>query len=275
MKNIIVPVDFSAVAENAAKFASDLASFYDAKIWLYHPYEVPIAFLDVAFPVFDKTEVQAAIDHELDLLKAKILNASKIPLDIQARSEMSSLQEGLNNFCEEVKPDLVVMGLTGKTIFKKMVVGSNTLKAVQYLKYPVLVIPPFANFLPIRKIGLACDYQKVKENTPVQLLLKFTRDFNAELHVMNIDYNNKYFGPDSLQENIYLYEMLEENDPIYHNIESEEITDGINQFAEKNKIDWIVVIPKKHDILFRIFGRSHTKDLLYHTSIPVLCIHEW
>jgi nucleotide-binding universal stress UspA family protein len=187
---------------------------------------------------------------------------------------MNVLQEGLNNICEEIKPDLVVMGLTGKTRLTKLIVGSNTIQAVHDLTYPVLVVPPQATFIPIRKIGFACDYKKVKETTPVNLLQKFVRDFNAELHVMNIDFENKYFGPESVQENIQLYEMLEDYKPEYHNIESEDITLGINHFAEKTKIDWMVVIPKKHNLLHRIFGRSHTQDLIYHTHIPVLCIHE-
>ncbi len=274
MKTILVPVDFSDVAENAAQFATELAAFYGANLWLYHAYEIPITLYDYAFPVFDTTEMQSAAEHDLDLLKEKLLQTSRLPVNIHTRAEMNVLQEGINNICDELTPDLVVMGLTGKTKLTKMIVGSNTIKAVHDLTYPVLVIPPKATFIPIRKIGFACDYQKVKETTPVNLLIKFVKDFNAELHVLNVDFRNKYFGPDTLQESIHLYEMLEDYKPEYHNIEAEDITDGINRFAQKAKTDWIVVIPKKHDLLHRMFGRSQTKDLLYHTTIPVLCIHE-
>ena len=54
---------------------------------------------------------------------------------------------------------------------------------------------------------------------------------------------------------------------------SQDITAGIN-FLQKTKVDWIVVIPKKHKLVDKLFKRSQTTDLLYHTTVPVLCIHE-
>lgn len=274
MKTILVPVDFSAVAENAAVFATKLAEFYGANIWLYHAYEIPITLYDYAFPVFDTSDMQKAAEHDLEELRQKLLLIAKAPMAIFARAEMNVFQDGLDNICEEVKPDLVVMGLTGKTQLTKLIVGSNTIKAIHDLTYPVLVVPPKASFTPVRKIGFACDYRKVKETTPVALLKKFAMDFAAEINVLNIDYENKNFEPETLQENIHLYDLLFDLKPVYHNIEAEDVTEGINDFAIKTKIDWIMVIPKKHNLLHRIFGRSQTKDLLYHTHLPVLCIHE-
>ena len=53
MKKIIVPVDFSPAASNAALFAGELAAFYNAEIWLYHTYETPVAISEFAYPLFD------------------------------------------------------------------------------------------------------------------------------------------------------------------------------------------------------------------------------
>jgi nucleotide-binding universal stress UspA family protein len=69
MKTIIVSVDFSTPAVNAAEFAANLASFYGADIWLYHAFEIPIALSEFAYPVVDVEEMQKAADHELELLK--------------------------------------------------------------------------------------------------------------------------------------------------------------------------------------------------------------
>ena len=51
------------------------------------------------------------------------------------------------------------------------------------------------------------------------------------------------------------------------------LTEGL-AFAEKAGLDWIVLIPKKHTVLQKLFSRSHSSDLLYHTSVPILCIHQ-
>jgi hypothetical protein len=60
----------------------------------------------------------------------------------------------------------------------------------------------------------------------------------------------------------------------FHSIEATEITEGINWFVDKSKLDWLVVIPKKHRLIEKIFKRSQTKELVYHTHVPILCIHE-
>ena len=71
-----------------------------------------------------------------------------------------------------------------------------------------------------------------------------------------------------------IIELLKDLKVQYNTIQAGDVTEGVNWFAEKEKFDWIVVIPKKHPLLQKMFARIHTKHLLYHTHIPVLCIHE-
>ena len=124
------------------------------------------------------------------------------------------------------------------------------------------------------KIGFACDYKQIEETTPVALLKKIVTDFNADLHILNVDFNNRHFTDDTMQESFGLKELFKDVNPEYDSIESENVTTGINQFVEKAGLDWIVVIPKKHTVLQKIFHRSHSTDLLFHTSVPILCIHQ-
>jgi len=274
MKSIIVPVDFSPAASNAALFAAELAAFYGAEIWLYHTYETPVAIGEFAYPLFDTNELQKAADNELELLKEKTLSKVRTAVNIHTKAEMSLLQDGLTELCDALQPDLVVMGISGKGALTQLLIGSNTIKAVHYLKYPVLVVPPKGTFIPVRKIGFACDYREIATTTPIQLLKKILADFNAELHILNIDFQNQYFSPDEVHESFVLKELVDDIKPEYHSIESEDVTEGINQFADKARLDWIVVIPKKHLLVQKMFSRSHTRHLLFHTHLPVLCIHQ-
>lgn len=274
MKKIIVPVDFSPAASNAALFAGELAAFYGADIWLYHTYETPVAISEFAYPLFDTNELQKAADNELLLLKDKTLGNLRTPVTIHTKAEMSLLQDGLTELCDEIKPDLVVMGISGKGALTQLLIGSNTIKAVHYLTYPVLVVPAKATFIPVRKIGFACDYREITTTAPVPLLKKIVADFNAELHILNIDFQNKNFTADEVHESFLLQELIDDIKPEYHSIESDDVTEGINWFADNAKLDWIVVIPKKHPLVQKIFTRSNTKHLLFHTHLPILCLHQ-
>ena len=67
---------------------------------------------------------------------------------------------------------------------------------------------------------------------------------------------------------------MEELRPIYHFIKDDDVEKGLNEFAENNKLDLLIVVPKKHSLLGKIFQPSHTKQLVLHTHIPVMAIHE-
>lgn len=274
MKKIIVPVDFSVTSNNAAKFAVDLAAFYGAAIILYHSYDIPISFSEMAYPVFDSEKMQYAAIHELERLKASLVADGSPSTNIEIRAEVNVLEKGLIQLSDAINPSLIVIGLSGKNALTRLVVGSNTSKIIQHLKYPILVVPPMAEFIPIRKIGFACAYKQMVTQTPLQLLKKIVADFRAELHVMNIDFKDNNFDAVMVPESFWVYQLLKDLKPEYHNINSGDLVEGINAFIEFTKLDWIVVMPQKHSLMYQLFARSHTQQLLYHTSVPILCIHE-
>jgi nucleotide-binding universal stress UspA family protein len=274
MKKIIVPVDFSATASNAAEYAANFAAFYGAEVLLYNTYEMPVAVGEISYPVFDVGEMQHAAEHDMEVFKENLASKINVPLTIRTKVEMQVLYDGLTNLCNAENPDLVITGLSGKNALTRLIVGSNTIKMVYGLKYPVLVVPPKATFIPIRKLGFACDYKEIAQNTPLDLLKKFVTDFRAELHILNVDYHNRNFSPEALHESFVLGELLGSIKPEYHSVESEDVTAGINWFAQNVKLDLILAIPKKHQLVQRMFNRSHTQDLIFHTHLPVLCMHQ-
>ena len=274
MKKILVPVDFSVSAKNAAEFACNLALFYNAEIWLYHSYEMPLITGEFPAPLYDINDLQIAAENELTLLTSSLLGKLRSKVTIHLKEDANLLQTGVASFCDEIKPDLVVIGLSGGNTLTKLVVGSNTIRIIHELTYPVLVIPPKASFVPVRKIGFACDYKQIEASTPVALIQKIVTDFNATLYVLNVDYRDQHITEELIEEVFLLKELLKDTETVYESIEAESITEGINQFITKENLDWITVIPKKHTLVQKMFSRSYSKDLLFHTFVPILCVHQ-
>lgn len=272
MNKIIVPVDFSATAENAAFFAAELAAFYHADLYLYNAYGTYTPVSEYAW-IVTTNEMQEAAAFEMEKFKENLESKLSVPPRIVTKVENVFLQAGLPVYCDEQQPDLVVMGLSGKNAFTRLVVGSNTIYAIQHLTCPVLVVPPKARFAPVRKLGFACDYDAVIATTPVGPIKKLVKDFNAELHILNVE-TGVLVTNEKMEESEHLNELFKDCIPNYHTILSEDITAGINYFAEKTKADWLVLIPKKHNLMDKMFKRSQTNNLLHHTTMPVLCIHE-
>ena len=68
--------------------------------------------------------------------------------------------------------------------------------------------------------------------------------------------------------------MLEGLDPKYDFVSSDNMDEGIIDFAEKNKIDLLVILPKRHDLLEKLTKQSHTKKLVLHSHVPVMALHQ-
>ncbi len=274
MKNVIVPVDFSVVSENAALYAANLAEYCGADLWLYHSFQLPVPLTENVYPLVSLAEMKNAAEEELDSLRKRLQPQLRRNINMYIKTEESGLQTGLEGLCRETNADLVVMGITGKDALTRFILGSNTLKAIELLSYPVLVVPKEAIFKPLKKVGMATDYRDVSAATPIGKIRKLIEDFGAELHVINVDWENRHFKPDTPFESFVLNELLIGLRPEYHQLESEDLTTALNEFAGIQKLDLVIVVPKRHSLIEKIFKKSHTQALIYHTWLPVLCVHE-
>ena len=62
--------------------------------------------------------------------------------------------------------------------------------------------------------------------------------------------------------------------PSYHFITNDNTDEGIMDFAEKNSIDLLLVLPKRHSLLDKLISKSHTRQLVLHSHVPVMAIQQ-
>lgn len=275
MKTIIVSTDFSPVSLNAVNFAADMALAIDASLLLFNAYNVPVSYSDVPIVLVSVDELRKGSEQQLEALKDKVTHVTSGKVKIYTESRMGNTVDELEELCKKIQPFAVVMGAKGKTGLEKVVFGSTTLTAIRHLTWPVICVPPGKEFgSGIKKVGFACDFRQVVETTPVQFIKQIVKAFNAELHILNVDNNNKHFKPETPEQSFLLHNLLEELQPHYHFINDTDIEDGVNKFAETNNLDLVIAIPKKHKLLEGIFKASSTRQLVFQSHIPVLCVHE-
>ncbi|MES1214790.1 MAG: universal stress protein [Bacteroidota bacterium] len=275
MKTIIIPTDFSPNATNALHYGVDMAQAINASILLLHVYQVPVTVADVPVVLVSVEEMQKNAEERLAALKREVEHISFGKLKIYTEAHLGSVADELETLCNKIKPFAVVMGTLGVSAAERVFFGSTALTAIRHLTWPVITVPPGKRFADgIKKIGFACDFRDVVKTTPTHFIIEMVKEFNAELHVLNVDYKERHFTPDTPEESLMLHTMLEGANPSYHFIQHKDIEDGINEFTEKNNIDLLIAIPKKHKLLEGIFKPSSTKQLVIHSHVPVMCIHE-
>jgi nucleotide-binding universal stress UspA family protein len=275
MKTIIVPTDFSPIATNAMNFAADMAVNINASLMLLHVYQVPVSMTDVPVVLVSADELRKESELKLSELKESVTHITSNKIKIYTESRMGDIVDELENVCRQIEPFAVIMGTRGTSGVERMLFGSTTVTAIRHLKWPVIVVPPGKEYgTGIKKIGFACDFNKVVEHTPAHFIKDMVREFQAELHVLNVDHENKHFTADTPEESLMLQTLLEDLDPKYHFINHKDVEEGINEFAEKNNIDLLITIPKKHGLFDNLFKHSSTKELITQSHVPVMCVHD-
>ena len=278
MQTILAPTNFSAASINAVNYAADLACVTGARLCLMNVFPLPMVFSEVPAPANSLMKMEEDAEKELIKLKEKIAARVNSEIDIDTEVRSGYVIQEIEDYCEDIHPYAVVVGAESAGALERFFSGGRTTGAVDQLSCPVIVVPPDVQFNSIRKIGLACDLKNVVETIPFTQIKSLVNEFKAELHIIHVsEETEKVLNPDTIAETGWLQDILGELKPKYHFIKfikEEEMEKSIDDFAEQQKLDLLIVIPKKHSLVSKLFQRSHSKRLVLQTHVPVLSIHE-
>ncbi|MBS1741920.1 MAG: universal stress protein [Bacteroidetes bacterium] len=272
MKTIIVATDFSAASGNAVNYAADMAVALHVPLMLFHVYAVPVGYAEIPVPV-NIDEIQHIADAEMNK-HLRILQEQKgNNLNIQSRVVTGAFFTELKNLCEEIKPMVVVLGSQGTTSTERFLFGSHTIHAIKHLQWPVISVPKGRSFTAIKKIGMASTLENITGRIPVSEIKEFVESFKASFHVINIGKEDN-FNPDIPFGAETLKEMMAPVVPEYHFIGSEDTDNAIMNFADEEKLDLLIILPKHHSFIDNLVHTSHTKNFVLHAHVPLLALHK-
>ena len=256
------------------KYAMDMAKATNSNLMLVNMYQIPISFSEVPLVTISLDELRKISQNKLASIKHNIENITGSGIHVYTESILGEVSYEVEKLCERLHPYAVIVGTRGVTGIGKFFLGSNTQSIVEHVNTPVLVIPPGATFKPFKKIGLATDMKGVIEHTPVGPIRELVSFFGADLHVLNVDYERRHFTSNTPEESLHMDMLLTGMNPVYDFIENKDVEDGLQEFAEKNNLDLLITLPKKQHFLEKILEKSVTRDLIYHTNLPLMCIHQ-
>lgn len=277
MKTIVAPTDFSAISLNAVNYAAELARSINADLWVLNVCVLPVTYSEVPYPIENIGSLTTDAEERMLQLKDDLTwrTGGKIKIYTDVKTAVTVTGE-LSHYCKPKEPYAVVMGTQGRSAIEKIFFGSTTIDAMKHLPWPLLIIPPEAKFTDIKRIGLACDLKDVDESVPFSEIRLLVKQFDADLYVLHInsEEEKKNFGVEKMIETRSLQTMLDDLHPIYRFIDYEDIENGLEEFAETNQIDLLLVVPKRHNIIDKLFHKSHSKKMALHTHVPLMAIRD-
>jgi nucleotide-binding universal stress UspA family protein len=275
MKTIIIPTDFSSAATNAVNYGLNMALTLNAEVLLFHVYSIPITVVDAPVMLISVDELEKNAQKQMNSLRDDVSRITGGKVHVRTETKLGDIIDELEKLCESVQPFAIIMASANSSGLERALFGSNTISAIRRLTWPVIAVPPGKEYgKGIHKIGFACDIKNVAETAPTGVIKNLVKQFKGELHVLNVSQHQEKVGIDEKKELTLLQTMLEEVDPVYDFIQNDNVEEGLNEFAEKNNLDLLIVIPKKHKGIESIFKKHATKQLVMHSHIPVMCIHE-
>jgi nucleotide-binding universal stress UspA family protein len=280
MKTILVPTDFSETSINAAKYAYGLAKQVGAKkIVLFNAFATPLnTTIDPSVPgvsIVDFETLESASLEGLQSVKQKLLGEFEdLGLEIEVLARHGYLAEDINPICNRVYADVIVMGITGGGILTEKVFGSNTTIIAKHSKIPVIIVPADSCYKHIGKLLLVSDFVEIEEFVPVIPIKKILDDTKAKLLILHVAENTHHSLYEGAYECFAFKELFAGYNPAFHFVVNPNFSQAINDFALENEADITIVIPKKHSLLDGLFKKSHTKELAFHSRIPLMAVHE-
>lgn len=274
MKTILVPTDFTEVSKNALEYVIEMVKVMPAKVVLFHAYHVPIVATDViVVPSMDEVK-QIGIAALEDLKKEVQIKGGK-NLHIETHCVQGFAVDEINLYTSTNKVDLIVMGTSGGGYLTEKIIGSITTSLLRESNCPVMAIDKNVKFKTPRKIVLACDYKFIKD-TAIVILKDISKLFDAHVYILNVA-NEVERIPADIESTVCGFNLDTSFEKINHSFEfttNENVVDGINEYINSEHMDMVVMVPRKHSVLNRIFNEPNTKRMAFHTTVPVLALHE-
>jgi nucleotide-binding universal stress UspA family protein len=272
MKNILLPTDFSTNARNALKYALQFFGkgnhFILLNTWQapYTPPEVLISVEDILMKASKE-----GLGNELKAVKAMKIAENNT---FETVSQFGNLVDVISSVAREKKVDFVVMGTQGASGLRETLLGSNAASAAKSINCPLLMVPAKNEFKTLQNIVFAADYRHIEKQDSLAALVALAKTTNAEITILNVLDKGKITDVNQGYEGLKIDHFFNGVKHAYSFIENEDKAAGIDEYLHTNNPDLLVMLERKTGFFRSIFHQSITKQMAFHTHMPMLVLHE-
>ena len=275
MKKILLPTDFSDVANNAFVHALELASRLNAELLLLHTYELPVVD-NQFFPqnyqtIFDSLEM-ANFERFKDLMPKLHAIAEERKLGHVRFSHIIMDGDLVYNIKECINRegiDLIVMGTTGATGWKEFFIGTNTGEVISSVSVPVYGVPVGVDYTFIKNIGFTTRFRE-KDKVSLQKTIEIAKKNLAKVKCLYV----KTAFSDVEDTEIEDWKKTFAHEPVQFFVaENDDVMETILDFITSQEIDVLAMVTHKRNFFVSFFESSLAEKVTNRSSIPVLVLH--
>jgi len=197
IRNVLVPVDFSAPSLRVLEFAVPLIKHFGADLHLVHVFATDHPFTGlVGMPfVLPELEISRSIDGQLKNV------AQKYSIDVSPENLHVLKGRAFEEICrlaQDTGIDLIVIATRGNTGLKHLALGSTAERVVRHSSCPVLIThdgKPFGAMTGFRKILVPTDFSECSMEG-LAYAKAFAKHFKSKITLLNSIHFQYYVASD-------------------------------------------------------------------------------
>lgn len=256
---IVVPWDFTQVAENAFLHALNFSKTLGSEIILLH----------IAHDEKDLTEKQQKLEAAAEELD-KVYN--KKPLCV---TKPGSIFSTIGEVATEHHAEMIIMGTHGLRGAQKLF-GSRAVKVVVSSRIPFLIVQDKPVVEKVQSILLPIDFKK-ENKEKANWIYHISVKFEAKITIFKSHPRDKGFKRKLLSNMKYIESFLKTRDVEYHTVACEgkkKFKEEVVEYAKNNDFDMILIMATR-DIKLAdyLFGAPEQYVIANEYKLPVMCIN--
>ena len=273
MKTLLLATDFSMAGNNAVLYGCEMAKVLKARVVIVHAYSLPLGGYDSMAPLEVISEMQSASHDALRELRKQLQVQFGETLEILLHAGAGSSEGIIAEAVQKFTANIVVVGIVDHAgALKKHLTGSTVTDVIHELTVPVLIVPEFCRYQKISKLVFAVDPQVDKDSTPAIMVRQFADLFGAELELltvlpMPIDAKQAELSRQHIEG---LFSATNHKTTVLH---AADVKKGLEEALNASTADLVLLHPRKHGFLSRLFESGTTTRLVYALRTPMLSFH--
>ncbi|TLP71137.1 universal stress protein [Maribacter sp. ACAM166] len=277
-KRILIPTDFSKNALNAVRYTVDLyaklnCDFYFIHVFSFEKYTNNSLIIPEEGSALFELAIADCEKKFKKLLDSLELHNDNPKHKYHTTSSNSYLSEAIKKIIAEKDIELLVMGTKGATGAKGILLGSNTVMAMEKIREcPVLAIPENIRFSPPKEIVFPTDYKDTFKRSELNYLIEIGKMHQANIAVLHLN-KKKELSETQLSNQKLLHDILSDVAHDFHTLTESDLGKGIQTFVESRNSDLIAFINRKHFFFGNVFSRPLVKEIGYDATTPILALH--
>ena len=259
---ILVPTDFTPVADCALDHAIEIATLFDHKVCLLH--------------IVGKKTSSEYRDLVLDKMK-KIAksNQSRTGINITYKIAEGSIFDEISSSASDLKAEFIVMGIHGKQGVQH-IVGSYAYKVICSSKIPVMVVKKKHHHVGYNNIVVPISFN-VETAHKINQAIKFAKYFDSTIHIIGVLRSKSSVY--KIKKEALLKNVMDFVEKAGARVKAEvivrsgaDLDDEVLRYSREIDADLIMIVAEQSGRFNLVMGRNDAEQIIDKADIPVLTV---